>query len=78
MTREEYLRRNGDKGRALKIIPQSKFDWLSRYKVYKKEIAKGRNNMEALFIVSEECCCDYITAYKSVSFFINLKTKKEK
>jgi hypothetical protein len=78
MTREQYLIKYGKEGRNLNLIPQAKFDWLKRYHVFKREKKNGRTNTEALFIVVDECYCDYITAYKSISFFINFKTKKEK
>jgi len=78
MTREQYIIKYGRQGLMLGIIPHIKMDRYHRYQVYKKHIAAGRNNMEALFLVSEECCCEYITAYKSVSFFVNLRTKQLK
>lgn len=78
MTRAEYFKRYGKLGLMMCAIPQGKMDHYHRYQVYKKYIAMGNNSVGALYLVANECCCEYITAYKSVSFFVNLRTKKEK
>lgn len=73
--RYNFLKKHGSKAAELGIIPMAKLDWLRRYEAYLLHKESGCDNMTALFNAAEDTNCEFITAYKAVSFFTNLKSK---